>query len=85
MQQDKFYVKGFNSGYLLRSKSLELAKIIIESVKGKSVYLDGIKDGYRQFELEQNKELLPKIQREQKLLRIRNHQKDNNKGLDFER
>lgn len=51
MDQEKF-IKGFNHGYTLQEQEPELLAKILKSPASKSDYLDGIKEGQKQYERE---------------------------------
>ena len=51
------YVKGFNNGYLIRKNNPVLAKNLLGGASGKSEYLDGLKDGSKEYEKEWAKSL----------------------------
>jgi hypothetical protein len=62
MELSDQYIKGFNSGYILRINHPVLAKNIINGSRGKSQYLKGLKDGVKQYEID----LGPKLKAFQK-------------------
>lgn len=43
------YLKGFNSGYLLRKHQPMLAKELTNGIKGKSPYVVGLKAGSKEY------------------------------------
>jgi len=53
--QDEMYIKGFNHGYTLAKHDPDLMRSLAATT-GKGDYLQGLKDGKEQFELEQKKE-----------------------------
>lgn len=57
MESSAKYIEGFNSGYVIRKESPELAKKLIETLKEQSDYIQGLKDGKYQFEKELDKEI----------------------------
>ncbi len=57
MEPSQKYIEGFNSGYIIRKESPELAKKLIGSLKEQDDYIQGLKDGKQQFEKELDKEI----------------------------
>ncbi len=57
MEPSAKYIEGFNSGYVIRKESPELAKNLIETLKEQDDYIQGLKDGKQQFEKELDKEI----------------------------
>ncbi len=51
------YLKGFNSGYLLRKHQPILAKELTKGLKGKSPYISGLKAGGKEYEKELDQKL----------------------------
>ena len=51
------YLKGFNSGYLLRKHQPLLAKELTNGIKGKSPYVAGLKAGSKEYEKELDQKL----------------------------
>ena len=52
MELSEQYIKGFNSGYIMRKNHPVLAKNIINGSRGKSEYLKGFKAGAKQYEID---------------------------------
>ncbi|WP_417591384.1 hypothetical protein [Owenweeksia hongkongensis] len=57
MEPSEKYIDGFNSGYVIRKESPELAKKLIDTLKEQDDYIQGLKDGKLQFERELDKEI----------------------------
>lgn len=57
MEPSEKYIDGFNSGYIIRKESPELAKKLIDTLKEQDDYIQGLKDGKLQFERELDKEI----------------------------
>lgn len=51
MDEEKF-TKGFNSGYLLEKNDPERFKLIVEGTSGNSDYIEGLKEGSREYKME---------------------------------
>jgi hypothetical protein len=77
MELSEQYIKGFNSGYILRKNHPVLAKNIINGSRGKSKYLKGLKAGAKQYEID----LEPKLKAFQKERMEQKSRKD--KGLEI--
>ena len=73
MELSKEYIKGFNSGYLLRKHKPILIKNLEPGLKGNSPYVTGIKDGSKEYE----KELDRKLER----LHAKSHSKERSQDL----
>ncbi len=72
------YLKGFNSGYLLRKYDPMLAKELTTGIKGKSPYLIGLQAGSNEYE----RELDQKLERMQQSKQMDNKKsKDQSLGL----
>ena len=52
MELSKDYIRGFNSGYIIRKNHPLLMKNLVRGAKGNSQYLDGLKTGSNQYEKE---------------------------------
>tara|TARA_B100000941_G_scaffold192516_1_gene139320 strand:- start:421642 stop:421875 length:234 start_codon:yes stop_codon:yes gene_type:complete len=52
MEVSKDYIKGFNSGYIVRKNHPLLMKKLLKGVKGNSELVQGLKAGVSQFEKE---------------------------------
>ncbi|MEQ8924333.1 MAG: hypothetical protein RLO81_00895 [Fulvivirga sp.] len=52
MEVSKDYLKGFNSGYIVRKNHPLLMKKLLNGVKGNSELVQGLKAGVSQFEKE---------------------------------
>ncbi len=63
---DPAYQKGFNEGYLIAGYLPDLA-IAISRIANQTPNLEGFRDGQKQFILEQSKEQLPWMKRDQKI------------------
>ena len=50
MEVSEEYVKGFNSGYLIRKNHPLLAKNLVSGTSGESEYLEGLKAGSQEYE-----------------------------------
>ncbi|TDI70669.1 MAG: hypothetical protein E2O88_03200 [Bacteroidetes bacterium] len=57
MELSKEYIKGFNNGYLLRKHQPMIMKNLEQGIKGDSPYVQGLKDGNVEYELELNRKL----------------------------
>lgn len=73
MEASEKYVEGFNSGYIIRRESPELAKKLLDALKEQDDYIQGLKDGKEQFE----RELDIEIERE-----LDRHNKDQSPSID---
>ena len=51
--EDKNLIEGFNSGYFLAKEKPELLQALLKGVTGNSEYLEGIKAGQKEYQLEQ--------------------------------
>ena len=65
MELSKEYVKGFNSGYLLRKHKPILMKELEGGIKPTSPYVQGLLDGNKEYEKELNRKL-EKVQQKSK-------------------
>jgi hypothetical protein len=54
---DEFYIKGFNHGYVMAQHEPELLAQLLNATP-QTDYLEGMKDGKKQHEKEQAKEML---------------------------
>ncbi len=77
MEPSKDYIKGFNSGYIIRKNHPIIIKELEKGAKGNSPYLEGLKAGARQYV----KELEMKLKAFKKELRMKKSGKD--KGLEI--
>lgn len=57
MEPTKEYLEGFNNGYILRAHSPELAQVMVQTLRGNTDYVQGMKDGSVQFEKEMDNEI----------------------------
>jgi len=57
MELSKEYVKGFNSGYLLRKHKPMLMKELEDGIKPTSPYVQGLLDGNKEYERELDRKL----------------------------
>ena len=57
MELSKEYIKGFNSGYLLRKHKPMLMKELEDGIKPTSPYVQGLLDGNKEYERELDKKL----------------------------
>tara|TARA_R100000005_G_C4874917_1_gene129490 strand:- start:320 stop:589 length:270 start_codon:yes stop_codon:yes gene_type:complete len=57
MEPSQKYIEGFNSGYVIRKESPELAEKLIETLNDQGDYIQGLRDGKHQFEKELDKEI----------------------------
>ncbi len=57
MELSKEYVKGFNSGYLLRKHKPMLMKELEDGIKPTSPYVQGLLDGNKEYEMELDRKL----------------------------
>lgn len=57
MELSKEYVKGFNSGYLLRKHKPILMKELEDGIKPTSPYVQGLLDGNKEYERELDRKL----------------------------
>jgi len=57
MELSKEYVKGFNSGYLLRKHKPILMKELEGGIKPTSPYVQGLLDGNKEYERELDRKL----------------------------
>ncbi len=71
------YLKGFNSGYLLRKHHPMLAKELTIGIKGKSPYVKGFEAGSKEYE----RELDQKLERMQQSREV--GQRSEGQGLDL--
>ena len=51
------YLKGFNHGYTIRKSEPELGQLILEKTDAPEEYLSGFKDGGKQYEIEQGRDM----------------------------
>jgi hypothetical protein len=84
LEQEFLYMKGFNAGYIVHSRIPELAEVLISATVGNSIYLEGLKDGCDQFQIEKVKDLEYAKLKSLNLARIRAVKKNKDKGLDLE-
>jgi len=61
-QIDKGYLKGFNHGYLLTEHTPVLVNQLLETPSN-NIYVDGLRDGHKSFELSQSKSRLKEIEK----------------------
>jgi hypothetical protein len=52
MNEEKF-TQGFNSGYLLEKNDPEKFKLMLNGTNGESDYLEGLKEGRKEYLMEQ--------------------------------
>ena len=57
MELSKEYIKGFNSGYLLRKHKPMLMKELEDGIKPTSPYVQGLLDGNKEYERELDRKL----------------------------
>jgi len=77
MEIPEKYLKGFNSGYLLRKHYPMLAKELTIGIKGKSPYVAGLKAGSKEYE----KELDQKLERMKQSKQVDQRSKGRGLGL----
>ena len=75
---EEIYIKGFNSGYIMAEHKPELLDVVTKNTPNKNEYIEGMKDGKEQLEIEKIEEQVKDIED----LRSRSSSRDN--GLERE-
>jgi hypothetical protein len=79
MSSEQLYIRGFNHGYMLTKHLPDVVTKFIKQISwGKSDYLDGFVSGKEEYELECNPDQLNDLDS------LRNHSKDQERGLELE-
>ena len=76
--QEKLYIKGFNSGYLLAKHEPELLTKIVKNVSPANDFVEGLFSGKEEFELEYSRSQLDEINH------LRNNPENREKGFERE-
>ena len=76
--QDKLYIKGFNSGYLLAKHEPELLTKIVKNVSPANDFVEGLYSGKQEYELEYSRSQLDEINH------LRNNPENREKGFERE-
>lgn len=74
--QDRLFIKGFNSGYLLAKHMPSLLDKIVKNVSPTNDFSEGLFSGRKEYELEHSKT------QSEELKRLRNKSKYRDKGLE---
>ena len=73
--QEKLYIKGFNSGYLLAKHEPELLGKVLKNISPKKDFVEGLFSGKEEYELEYSRTQLDELNH------LRNNPENGKKGL----
>ena len=76
MENEKQFIQGFNSGFILAQYQMELFNSIINAVHSKPLYVQGMVEGKEQLKIEKDNEKLKELNK------LREIGRSNERGLE---